>query len=75
MNLINDKAFAESWMKDRLSYRPKSRMMIRRELLQKGVDRETAAGVTDDIDDGESAFNAGIKKAKLVAKPRISGIL
>ena len=66
VNLIDDKAFAESWIKDRLSYRPKSRMMIRRELLQKGVDRETATGVTDDIDDGESAFNAGIKKAKLL---------
>jgi regulatory protein len=66
VSLIDDRAFAESWMKDRLSFRPKSRMMIRRELLQKGVDRETAARVTGDIDDGESAFNAGIKKAKLL---------
>jgi regulatory protein len=66
VNLIDDKAFAESWTKDRISCRPKSRLMIKRELLQKGVDRETAAGVTDDIDDGESAFNAGIKKARLV---------
>ncbi len=66
INLINDKAFAESWAQDRMSFKPKSRLMIKRELLQKGVDGETAGQVTDDIDDGESAYNAGIKKAKLI---------
>jgi len=66
VNLINDGAFAESWTKDRISFKPKSRLMIKRELLQKGVDHETASKVTDDIDDGENAYNAGIKKAKLI---------
>lgn len=66
VNLINDKAFAESWTDDRISFKPKSRLMIKRELLQKGVDHQTANQVTDDIDDGESAYNAGIKKAKLI---------
>lgn len=66
VNLVNDGAFAESWTKDRISFKPKSRLMIKRELLQKGVDHETASKVTDDIDDGESAYNAGIKKAKLI---------
>ena len=37
LNLIDDKVFAENWTRDRTTYRPKSRMMIRRELLQKGL--------------------------------------
>lgn len=66
LKLVDDEAFAESWMQDRLLYRPKSRMMIRRELIQKGVDNEIASRITEEVDDSESAFNAGIKKAKLL---------
>ena len=66
VRLIDDKSFAESWTKDRLAFKPRSRLMIQRELLLKGVDKETASSVTQDVDDGESAFQAGLKKARLL---------
>ncbi len=66
LKLVDDVAFAELWLQDRLLYRPKSRMMIRRELIQKGVDNETASRITEDVDDSESAYNTGLKKARLL---------
>lgn len=66
VRLIDDKSFAESWTKDRLTFKPRSRLMIKRELLLKGVDQETAGAATEDIDDAESAFQAGLKKARLL---------
>jgi regulatory protein len=66
VRLIDDKSFAESWTKDRLTFKPRSRLMIKRELLLKGVDKETAGAVIEEIDDGESAYQAGLKKARLL---------
>jgi regulatory protein len=66
MQLIDDKTFAETWLKDRISFKPKSRLMITRELLQKGIDYDTAREATDGVDDEESAYKAGLKKAKLL---------
>jgi regulatory protein len=66
VRLIDDKSFAESWTRDRLTFKPRSRLMIQRELLLKGVDKETVGAVTGDIDDGESAYQAGLKKARLL---------
>jgi regulatory protein len=64
--LIDDNAFAEAWAKDRLTFKPRSRLMIQRELLMKGVDPETAEAATANVDDSESAFQAGLKKARLL---------
>lgn len=66
IRLIDDNAFAELWIQDRLCHRPKSRMMIKKELLQKGVDNEIANRVTENIDDIEGAYKAGLKKARLL---------
>lgn len=66
VQLIDDKAFAELWIQDRLSYKHRSKLMIKRELLQKGVDNDIASRVTDDIDDVDGAYKAGLKKAKLL---------
>ncbi|MBN1375211.1 MAG: RecX family transcriptional regulator [Dehalococcoidia bacterium] len=66
VRLIDDASFAELWMQDRLTYKPRSRFMIKKELLQKGIDNELAGRVTEDIDDTESAYTAGLKKAKLL---------
>jgi regulatory protein len=66
LNLIDDRAFAENWARDRNAYRPKSRMMIKRELLQKGIDHDIADEATQGIEDPASAYKAGLKKAKLL---------
>lgn len=64
--LLNDSAFAESWVNDRIAYKPKSRMMIRRELLQKGICDEIAEGATRLLDDSDSAYMSAVKKARLL---------
>jgi len=64
--LIDDKAFAEAWMRDRIAFKPKSSLMIKRELLLKGVNYEIINEVTDKIDDEINAYKAGIKKARLL---------
>jgi regulatory protein len=64
--LLDDRSFAEAWINDRITYKPKSRLMIQRELAQKGIDPGEIADVLGDIDDVSSAYQAGIKKAKLL---------
>ncbi len=66
LQLIDDKAFAEAWMRDRIAFKPKSGLMIKRELLLKGVNHEIINEVTDKIDDETNAYKAGIKKARLL---------
>jgi regulatory protein len=61
--LIDDRTFAGQWIYDRTKYKPKSRLLIQRELLQKGIDPQTVNEITHDIDDEENAFLAGRKKA------------
>lgn len=66
LNLVNDRVFAENWTRDRIAYRPKSRLMIKRELLQKGVDYDIADEATQGVEDEAGAYKAGLKKARLL---------
>lgn len=63
LKLLDDEAFAEQWKNDRVRFKPKSRIMIQRELIQKGVNAHTIQYVTQTIDDEANAYNAGLKKA------------
>jgi regulatory protein len=58
-NLTDDLAFAQFWKDNRLSFRPKSKRLIKRELRDKKVDAEIVAQVTQDIDDEEVAYRLG----------------
>jgi len=64
LNLIDDRAFSENWARERVNYRHKSSLMVRRELMQKGVDSATIESVTADIDDEANALSAGASKAR-----------
>ena len=66
LKLIDDRAFSVIWARDRVEHRHKSSLMIRRELMQKGVDAGTIESVTADIDDDANALRAGISKARLL---------
>jgi regulatory protein len=68
LQLIDDKVFAEMWIKDRISHKPKSRLMIKRELIQKGIAVNIADDAVDGADDAVNAYKAGMKKAKLLRK-------
>jgi regulatory protein len=61
-NLVDDSAFARFWKDSRLSSKPRSKRLIRRELRAKGVAAETVEQVTDDIDDAVNAYRLGRKR-------------
>jgi regulatory protein len=60
VGLVDDTAFAESWVRSRHAGRGLSRRALRHELRQKGVDDETARAAVDEIgpDDEEAAAAA-----------------
>lgn len=64
LKLLDDEAFAKQWKNDRIKFKPKSRMLIQHELIQKGVDAHTIQSVTQAIDDEANAYAAGRKKAE-----------
>ena len=54
-NHLNDEEFARLWISSRKRHKPKSRSVLRYELLQKGIAPETIEAVLVDIDDNEMA--------------------
>jgi regulatory protein len=58
-NLSNDFTFAQFWKDNRLSFRPKSKRLIKKELRDKKVAAEIVEQVTKDIDDEEIAYKLG----------------
>ena len=67
IGLVDDRVFARNWVDDRVTFKQKSSAVIRRELLQKGIDIETVNLVIADINDEANALKAGLKKARLLA--------
>ena len=55
---LNDVTFAHSWSKSRVDHRPRSAALIRRELLERGVDREVAEEAVVSLDDNDAAYRA-----------------
>ncbi|MGH7458600.1 MAG: regulatory protein RecX [Longimicrobiaceae bacterium] len=47
--LLDDRAFAEALVRDRLRFRPSGRRRLKDELRAEGVDREVADGVVDEV--------------------------
>jgi regulatory protein len=66
-NLSDDFAFAQFWKDNRLSFRPKSRRLIKRELRDKKVAAEIIEQVTRDIDDEEIAYKLGSNRLSSLA--------
>lgn len=63
-HLIDDVSFSEFWRNNRLSFSPRSTRLIRLELRRKGVAAETVNEVLKDLDDENSVYEAGLKKAR-----------
>ncbi len=61
--LANDGQFAQAWVENRSTFRPRSRRMMAMELRQKGLDEETASAALREIDDETLAYQAAQKKA------------
>jgi len=59
---IDDVAFANYWKENRLSFKPRSKRLIKLELRQKGVSIETTNEAVCDLDDEHAAYQAGLKR-------------
>jgi len=66
-NLSDDLAFARFWKDNRLSFRPKSKRLIKRELKDKRIAAEIIEQVTKDIDDEEIAYKLGSSRLPALA--------
>lgn len=64
--LIDDVAFARYWAENRAAFRPRGQRLVQSELRHKGVALEVAQDATAEMDDAESAYVAGLKKARLL---------
>ena len=67
---LNDQRFAEDWISNRVAFRPRSGKRIRFELLQKGIERETADEALDkaQLNEDALALEAGRKLARRYAR-------
>ncbi len=66
-NLTDDFAFAQFWKDNRLSFRPKSKKLIEKELRDKKVAAEIVEQVTEDIDDEATAYQLGCNRISALA--------
>ncbi len=84
LDLIDDKRFAEWWVEQRISFRPRGKRALSCELREKGIDREIISQVLEkaDIDEMKLARKLIEKKnyrwqslARLEARQKMSGFL
>jgi regulatory protein len=61
--LANDNEFAQAWVENRSTFRPRSKRALTVELRQKGLDNETIQASLSDVDEEALAYEAGLKRA------------
>ena len=61
--LIDDDAFAAYWVEQRETFRPRSRLALRQELSQKGIEREIVTEALSNTDEIESARRVAQRQA------------
>lgn len=82
---IRDREFAEKWIQRRLKTNPRGKKLLKQELIDRGVDRETAENVLDEVT-GETVEELALQIAQKqirhykklpvqVAKRRLHGYL
>jgi regulatory protein len=65
---LSDRSFAEEWVENRSTFRPRSRRLLRYELLQKGVAEEHIESALESLkDEPDLAYQAGIRYAERLA--------
>jgi len=61
--LVDDSQFAQTWVENRSTFRPRSRRMLAMELRQKGLDEQAMQSALEDVDDEALAYEAAQKRA------------
>ena len=65
--LANDNEFAQAWVENRNTFRPRSRRALTMELRQKGLDEETVKQAVAGVDEEALAYETGLKRAPRLA--------
>ena len=60
--LANDNEFAQTWVENRNTFRPRSRRALAMELRQKGLDDETVHSAVSEVDEEALAYEAAQKR-------------
>jgi len=63
LELLDDVAFAQYWIEQRETFRPRSRYALGQELRQKGISREIVAAALEEVDETAAARRAAEKQA------------
>jgi regulatory protein len=63
LKLVDDSAFAEYWIEQRASHRPRGSRLLKQELRQKGVSQDVLLEAIPEDDDPEGAYRAAQRKA------------
>jgi len=59
---VDDRAFAEYWVRNREQFRPRGRYALRQELRQKGVESDVIEDALQDLDEPDSAYRAAMEQ-------------
>jgi regulatory protein len=65
--LADDNEFAQAWVENRSTFRPRSRRALTMELRQKGLDEETVKQAVSDVDEEALAYETARKRAPRLA--------
>ena len=60
--LANDNQFAQAWVENRNTFRPRSRRALTMELRQKGLNDETVHSAVSGVDEDALAYEAALKR-------------
>ena len=64
VELLDDAAFAVYWVAQRETFKPRSRLALRQELMQKGVSRAVIDTAVEEVDENSAARKAAVKQAR-----------
>ena len=64
VDLLDDVAFVEYWIDQRETFRPRGRLALRQELMQKGISRNIIEDALENVDEREAARRAADKKTR-----------
>ena len=69
---INDEEFAKWWIESRLRFRPRSINLIKKELLQKGIERDIIDGqISNDLQQAKKLIEKRIERFRNLTKQEI----
>ncbi|MFW6287176.1 MAG: regulatory protein RecX [bacterium] len=68
LSYIDDRSFAEKWVRDRIKHKPRGKNMLKKELFAKGIDNKIVNQVLNDILD----MNLEIKMGSSLAEKWLS---